>query len=124
MLALILFNERTMSVSSLPLTPIRPESGGQGYGAALVFGSALVWSFGGTLARFLEIEDGWTVVFWRSLFAALFLLGFMLVRDGPRGTLQLFRGMGLAGIAVGVCFATASSAFILALAIPPSPMSC
>ena len=43
-------------------------------------------------------------------------LGFMLLRDGPRGTVQLFEGMGLAGIAVGVCFATASTSFILALA--------
>lgn len=105
-----------MSASSLPVTPTLPERRGQGYGAALVLGSAVVWSFGGTLARFLHIEDGWTVVFWRSLFAALFLLGFMLLRDGPRGTVQLFKGMGLAGIAVGVCFATASTSFILALA--------
>ena len=105
-----------MSASTLPATPTLPDSRGQGYGAALVLGSAVVWSFGGTLARFLSIEDGWTVVFWRSLFAALFLLGFMLVRDGPRGTVRLFAGMGLAGIAVGACFATASTSFILALA--------
>ena len=105
-----------MSPSTLPATPTLPDSRGQGYGAALVLGSAVVWSFGGTLARFLSIEDGWTVVFWRSLFAALFLLGFMLLRDGPRGTVRLFAGMGLAGIAVGACFATASTSFILALA--------
>lgn len=105
-----------MSASTLPVTPTLPDSRGQGYGAALVLGSAVVWSFGGTLARFLSIEDGWTVVFWRSLFAALFLLGFMLLRDGPRGTVRLFAGMGLAGIAVGICFATASTSFILALA--------
>jgi drug/metabolite transporter (DMT)-like permease len=85
-------------------------------GAALVLGSAIVWSFGGTLARFLSIDDSWTVVFWRSLFAAAFLIGFMLVRDGPRGTVRLFRNMGLPGIAVGLCFATASTSFILALA--------
>lgn len=105
-----------MSASTAPATPTLPESRGQGFGAALVLGAAVAWSFGGTLARFLTIEDGWTVVFWRSLFAALFLLGFMLLRDGPRGTLQLFRGMGLAGVAVGLCFATASTSFILALA--------
>ena len=82
----------------------------------LVLGSAIVWSFGGTLARFLAIDDGWTIVFWRSLFAALFLIGFMLLRDGPRGTVTLFRNMGLPGVAVGLCFATASTSFILALA--------
>jgi drug/metabolite transporter (DMT)-like permease len=92
------------------------DAGRHGQGAALVLGSAIVWSFGGTLARLLEVQDGWTVVFWRSLFAALFLLGFMLLRDGPRGTVKLFAQMGLPGLAVGICFATASTSFILALA--------
>lgn len=95
---------------------VSPEARGQGYGAALVLGSAIVWSFGGTLARMLDVEDGWTVVFWRSLFATIFILGFMLLREGRRGTTQLFMDMGLPGIAVGVCFATASTSFILALA--------
>ncbi len=82
----------------------------------MVLGSAIVWSFGGVLARLLDIEDGWTVIFWRSLFAALFLLAFMLLRDGVRGTRALFADMGMAGLAVGACFATASTSFILALA--------
>jgi drug/metabolite transporter (DMT)-like permease len=55
------------------------------------------------------------MVFWRSLFAAGFLLGFMLLRDGPRGTVHLFRNMGLAGLGVALCFGTASSSFVVAL---------
>ncbi len=85
-------------------------------GAALVVGSAVVWSFGGAIARFLSVSDSWTVVFWRSAFAALFLLAFMLLRDGPRGTLRLFGSMGSAGIGVALCFATASTSFVVALA--------
>jgi drug/metabolite transporter (DMT)-like permease len=85
-------------------------------GFLLVFLSALFWSFGGAIARFIEAGDSWTVVFWRSFWAALFLLGFMLWRDGWRGTLQLFRGMGLPGFAVALCFATASTSFVVALA--------
>ena len=85
-------------------------------GVILVAGSAVIWSFGGAIARFIDISDNWTVVFWRSIFAAVFLLAFMLLRDGPAGTLKLFRGMGLAGAAVAVCFATASTSFIVALA--------
>jgi drug/metabolite transporter (DMT)-like permease len=84
-------------------------------GILLVAGSAIVWSFGGTIARFITVDDSWTVVFWRSIFAALFLLGFMLWRDGPRGTVALFRGMGLAGLGVALCFAVASSSFVVAL---------
>src|SRR5690606_25311878 len=44
-----------------------------------------------------------------------FLLAYMGWRDGPRGTLTLFRGMGLPGIAVSLCFAVASTCFVIAL---------
>ncbi len=84
-------------------------------GCLFVAGSAIAWSTGGALTRFLDVTDNWTVVFWRSFFAGLFLLCFMLVRDGPHGTLRLFRNMGVAGLGVAVCFATASSCFIIAL---------
>lgn len=84
-------------------------------GAVLVAASALAWSFGGTIARFIEAPDPWTVVFWRSLWAAAFLLGFMLMRDGPRGTARLFATMGLPGLVVAACFATASTSFVIAL---------
>lgn len=101
----------------MSLSPSKPAPAQrtQTQGLMLVLGSAIVWSFGGTLARFLEVQDGWTIVFWRSLFAALFLLGFMLSRDGFRGSVRLFRDMGLPGVAVGCCFATASTCFVLAL---------
>ncbi len=85
-------------------------------GIFLVAGSALAWSIGGAISRFLSVEDSWTVVFWRSTFAALFLLFFLLWRDGPNGTLKLFKNMGWPGWAVAICFAIASSSFVLALA--------
>ncbi|RFO98183.1 EamA family transporter [Rhodoferax lacus] len=84
-------------------------------GALLVFGSAAVWSFGGAIARFLETSDSWVTVFWRSVFAAAFLLGFMLYRDGPATTRKLFIAMGLPGVGVALCFATASTCFVVAL---------
>ncbi|MCD2185110.1 DMT family transporter [Rhizobium sp. GN54] len=105
-----------MSTSEVSPSSASTDARNQGYGATLVLAAAIVWSFGGMLARLLDIDDGWTVIFWRSLFAALFLLVFMLLRDGVRGTWALFAGMGLPGLAVGLCFATASTSFILALA--------
>jgi len=84
-------------------------------GAWLVFGSAFVWSLGGLIARLAEVDNPWTTIFWRSGTAALFLLAFMLVRDGRAGTLQLFARMGWAGLAVALCFAVASTAFVVAL---------
>lgn len=84
-------------------------------GYLLVFLSALMWSFGGTIARFIQTPDSWTVIFWRSLWAAAFLIGFMIWRDGPRGMIALFRGMGLPGLAVALCFGLSSTAFVVAL---------
>ena len=85
-------------------------------GALLVFGSAAVWSFGGAIARFLSVTDSWTVIFWRSLCAAIFLLGFMLQREGWAGTRRMFVSMGLPGVGVALCFACASTSFVVALA--------
>ena len=34
-------------------------------GMLLVFLSALMWSFGGTIARVINITDNWTIVLWR-----------------------------------------------------------
>ena len=107
----------TPDLPPLPGGPAaRAGGGGPAIGLALVLGSAVVWSFGGTIGRFLDGLDSWTVVFWRSVWASAFLLGFMLLRDGPRGTVILFRSMGLAGLGVGLCFTLASVSFVVALA--------
>jgi len=84
-------------------------------GATLVFASAVAWSFGGAIARYLTITDSWTIVFWRCLFAGIFLVGFLIVRDGPRETLRLYRNMGIPGVMVGFGFAIASVCFIIAI---------
>lgn len=98
-------------IADLPIVSRREERAG----FLLVFLSALMWSFGGTFARFIHADDSWTVVFWRSVWAAAFLVCFMVWRDGLRGTLKLFRDMGLPGIAVACCFAIASTCFVVAL---------
>lgn len=85
-------------------------------GFALVLASAIVWSFGGALKHFIATGESWTIIFWRSVWASLFLMGFMLVREGGRCTLKSFANMGLPGICVAICFAVASTCFIVALA--------
>jgi len=82
-------------------------------GLLLVAGAALVWSSGGWLARMIE-TDPWTKLFWRSLFACLFLLAYGWYVN--RGRLAAtFRELGWPGVLLGLCFATASTAFILGL---------
>lgn len=83
-------------------------------GVLLVGASAVMWSTGGLIVRSLETVDPWTIIFWRSLTAALFLLGYLLVRD-RRNTLQLFRDMGIPGLLVALSFVGASVGFVVAL---------
>ncbi|MBN9065472.1 MAG: DMT family transporter [Rhizobiales bacterium] len=109
-----------MNERSSPTSAAMPAASGaapreERLGVILVFLSALLWSLGGTIARFIETPDHWAVVFWRSMWAIAFLVAFMLWRDGLRRSLSLFREMGAPGIAVALCFATASTAFIVAL---------
>lgn len=104
---------------STPITSVPTglaHADGERSGILLVFLSAFVWSTGGAIARFLGVEDDWTVVFWRSLFAAAFLVGFLVVRDGLHGAARQFREMGVPGVVVGLCFASASTCFVLAIA--------
>ena len=87
-------------------------------GVVLVAAAALCWSLGGLLAR-LVATDTWTTVFWRSIFAAAFLLGVTVFQERGAGWARLHRtgwGMGWPGVAMAVCFATASTCFINALA--------
>ncbi|MEZ5799913.1 MAG: EamA family transporter [Nitratireductor sp.] len=95
----------------------KPATSGEtgSLGAWLVFASAVSWSTGGIISRLADVDNPWNTVFWRSGSAMLLLLAFMLLRDGRRGTIDLFRGMGPAGMAVGMCFAIASTSFIAAL---------
>lgn len=100
-----------MALSSSPSPVLRAASPGPW----LVLSSAVVWSFGGAFARFLGDLDPWTVVFWRAVWAAAFLIGFMGLREGPRSLPGLFRAMGAPGLAVALCFTTASTSFVVAL---------
>jgi drug/metabolite transporter (DMT)-like permease len=63
---------------------------GERVGIPFVMASAIIWSFGGTIARFLTTDDSWTIVFLRSIWAAAFLILFLLWRDG-RKIILLFK---------------------------------
>jgi drug/metabolite transporter (DMT)-like permease len=105
-----------MAMTDHAIHAATPTNREERIGILLVFLSALIWSFGGAIARFVETPDSWTIVFWRSIWATAFLFCFMLWRDGLEGTITLFRRMGLPGILVGACFASASCSFVVALA--------
>ena len=105
-----------MSTDPIPLPQGRNVQTVDPRGVLLIIGSALAWSFGGMIDRFIDTPDTWTVVFWRSIWAAVFLIAFLLVRDG-RETPKAFRAMGWPGIVVALCFMTASISFVQAIAL-------
>ena len=75
--------------------------------------AAVAWSTAGVLQRQLDLDTA-TQVFGRAVFAALALLAYVAVVE--RGQVaRAFRSVGLAGVAVALCVATASAGFIAAL---------
>jgi drug/metabolite transporter (DMT)-like permease len=86
-------------------------------GVLFVVAATLCWSLGGMIDRFITADDPWTIVFWRSVFAGLFILGFMAARDGPVGALRLVMAARLPTVIVGVCYAISTVCFVLALSM-------
>ncbi len=75
--------------------------------------AAIAWSTAGVLQRQLTLDTS-TQVFGRAAFAAAALLAYVAVVDRGR-VLDAFRSVGVAGVAVSLCVATASASFIAAL---------
>jgi drug/metabolite transporter (DMT)-like permease len=82
-------------------------------GRLLVALAAIFWSMGGLMARTVD-TDPWTTVFWRGVFCAGFLVAVTAARE-RRGTPGVFVRMGGTGVGMAVCFAIASTCFIMAL---------
>jgi drug/metabolite transporter (DMT)-like permease len=75
--------------------------------------AAVAWSSAGVLQRQLTLDTP-TQVFGRAAFAAAALLVYVAVVERGR-VVEAFRSVGMAGIAVALCVATASCSFIAAL---------
>lgn len=70
-------------------------------GTALVCASVVVWGMGGLFTRLLPF-DLWTIVFWRGLFATIFIGAYAWFRFGstlPRAILKA----GFDGVVVTIC---------------------
>jgi drug/metabolite transporter (DMT)-like permease len=82
-------------------------------GAALVAGATLVWSSAGLLSRMVPTAP-WTTLFWRSVFAGLAVLAYLVWRDGS-GVGRGFARLGRVGWMMALCFAASMICFITAL---------
>lgn len=75
--------------------------------------AALCWSIGGLGIRIVNVPP-WGIVFWRSLFMGLTILGFLIMRDRKR-IFQTFEKIGIPGLAAGASLAIAFTFFVLAI---------
>ena len=98
-----------MTTAAVALEGSRLRRRGQIYVAL----AAVAWSSAGVLQRQLTLDTP-TQVFGRAGFACAALLAYVAVVERGR-LVEAFRSVGLAGIAVALCIATASAGFIAAL---------
>jgi drug/metabolite transporter (DMT)-like permease len=98
-----------VTTATVALDAARRHRRGQIYVAL----AAVAWSTAGVLQRQLTLDTS-TQVFGRAAFAGAALLAYVAVVDRGR-VLDAFRSVGLAGVAVALCVATASASFIAAL---------
>ena len=66
--------------------------------------AAVCWSSGGILVRALSITNAWEIVFWRSLFMAVFVAGVFAVMHGRRMP-QAVVAVGIPGLVSGLFLA-------------------
>ncbi len=83
-------------------------------GLLLVALAAVLWSTGGLIVRSLDTDASWTTIFYRSLFASMFLVVFVRRRERT-GAVRAFTSMGWPGVVVGACFGLSSIALVVAL---------
>jgi len=66
--------------------------------------AAICWSSGGLLVRQLSIVDAWEIVFWRSLFMTIFVVGVLVALHG-RAMPRAVRDAGMPGVVAGAFLA-------------------
>jgi drug/metabolite transporter (DMT)-like permease len=98
-----------VTVATATLERSRRQRRGQIYVAL----AAVAWSTAGVMQRQLTLDTA-TQVAGRAAFACVALLAYVAVAERGR-VRQAFRSVGLAGVGVAVCVATASGSFIAAL---------
>ena len=83
-------------------------------GPLLIFFGALSLSFGGLIVKSFEGATLWQILFWRSLFFSLTVLGFLLIIYKKK-TLTSFYDSGLAGVIGGIVLSFGFCGYVFAM---------
>jgi drug/metabolite transporter (DMT)-like permease len=89
------------------------QIGSRAYGLMLVAGAAVLWSTAAFFVRLIDL-DVWTMLGWRSLFAALSLVVVTAFQNG-RNTPRAFRAIGKAGGIAILLAAVSMGSYVVAL---------
>ena len=90
------------------------ETGAHRRAVILMIIAPTLWSTAGVVTRHLQTAGRWEVTFWRSLFAAAFVLLALLITH-RRGAWHVVRAGGAYALLSGAMWAVMFSAFMLAL---------
>jgi drug/metabolite transporter (DMT)-like permease len=89
------------------------KTGARAYGLTLVTSASILWSTAGLFVRLLSL-DVWTILAWRSAFAAL-SLGLVVKARYRRNTLKNIRAIGWPGLAAVPVAALSMGSYVIAL---------
>ena len=79
-----------------------------------MIGAGLCWSTGGILVRNVTLTDPWEIIFWRSVFMVIFMLGVLFFWHRSR-TFERIAGVGIQGALAGALLASTFFFFILSV---------
>jgi drug/metabolite transporter (DMT)-like permease len=79
-----------------------------------MIGAGLCWSTGGILVRNVIHTDPWGIVFWRSVFMVIFMLGVLVFWHRSK-TFERIAGVGIQGALSGALLASTFFFFILSI---------
>ena len=83
-------------------------------GILLMIGAGMCWSTGGILVRSVVLTDPWEIVFWRSVFLVVFMMGILTLWHRAKVLEKIFE-VGLPGILAGALLASTFFFFILSV---------
>ncbi len=83
-------------------------------GVLLMIGAGLCWSTGGVLVRSVVLTDPWEIVFWRSIFMVVFMIGILSLWHRAKVFKKTFE-VGLPGVLAGAFLASTFFFFILSV---------
>jgi len=83
-------------------------------GVLLMIGAGLCWSTGGILVRSVVLTDPWEIIFWRSVFMVIFMMGVLTLWHRAKVLEKIFE-VGLPGILAGALLASTFFFFILSV---------